>query len=1221
MEVETKDVKIEMRDRKAEDKSKYFNISRRDIRDIFTAYQQRSAVKDEFELLSKLGGDKGLAKLLKTNLETGLESAEVQALKERTEDFGENRFEEEPIKHCCVHVWEALGDLFLQILIGAALVQIVLGATVSDDPKKDWIDGVSIVLAIVVVISVGSITNYQKDKKFKELSDKNKNTISFTLYRRFKHPVNPEDLLVGDIVELGQGMIIPADGMIVSGNIKTDESTLTGESRYMEKKNTETCLIQKESMHSNEDFEHLASPLVYAGTEVIDGQAQFMVLSVGKYTVSGEIRENVIENQEAEDSKTPLEEKLEDIATMIGYFGLGAAIVTLIALFIQFGVTYSAKSAKFDQASQKQQLMSQVAINIKNDALLRSANSTLINPSTQVSGSILNIFLLCVAIIVVAIPEGLPLAVTLTLAFSIGKMMKENNLVRKLKACETMGGANYICTDKTGTLTRNVMSIVRVYDMKNDKDLEKVTINNEKKPYKESFPEETYYKLFKNSIVLNIEVQYDENGKIIKANKSDQGFIEIFEIFGENLFQTRKDYLGPKPKFIPFSSDRKRMSTFAQHKDFPTGYRLFIKGAPDMLLKISNFRIDPDTGRQIELTNDERVNALKKVDEYGNLTFRTMAVCYKDITEDQYTSEGNVDDTGLTLVAIVAIRDSLRDGVSEAVEKCTKAGITTVMVTGDWLSTAVAIAKKCNIIDQTTKTEGTDIALIGEDFFNRIGGLECATCNKNSSDCKCPRTQSQAKKIKDPTKKKLKKDRIRNMEEFKKIAESIRVIARCRPLDKYALVLGLKCMNNVVAVTGDGTNDAMALSKSDVGFSMGIQGTEIAKQASDIVIVDDNFASIVTAVKWGRNVYDNIRKFIQFQLAVNLCACLLVFITACIGNETPLKPIQMLWINLIMDSLGSLALATEPPHDELLLRKPYKRREKIINLLMWKHIIIHGLFSLGLLLFLYLHAPFFIQEDEKSRIDTYTQIVKCFGVDNFPGKRPTLIGDSFSFNLIHGSSAFWSADAPLLPGCTDPIWKEYANLALAYKGYNSKFGATSHMTIVFNVFVLYTLFNQINARVINDKFNIFYNIQHNIYFMLVMGCEMALQAILIEFASNAFKVAQNGLTGSEWGISIGFGASTFLVSAIAKLIPLENLLAKFIKTEDDEEEEEEDNEKGDNPHNESINHQDKKLNAANDPAEMQKRGSIKNIADNIVRKVSNRAKDRIGKNASITNIK
>jgi Ca2+ transporting ATPase len=1220
MEVEARDVKIEMPDRKAVDKSKYFNISRRDIRDIFTAYQQRSAVKDEFDLLNQYGGDKGLAKLLKTDLETGLESAESQALQERAEDFGENRFEEEPLKHFCVHVWEAFGDLFLQILIGAALVQIVLGATVSDDPKKDWIDGLAIVLAIVVVVSVASITNYQKDKKFKELNDTNKNTISFTIYRRFKYSINPEDLLVGDIVQLGQGMIIPADGIIVSGSIKTDESTLTGESRYMEKKDLENCLKQKDSMHSREEFENLASPMVYSGTEVTDGQAQFMVLSVGKYTITGEIRENVIESQDAEDSKTPLEEKLENLATFIGYFGLGAAIITLIALFIQFGVTHSAKSSKFEQSSQKQALLKQFAINFDNQTLVLSANSTMINPSTQVSGSILNIFLLCVAIIVVSIPEGLPLAVTLTLAFSIGKMMKENNLVRKLKACETMGGANYICTDKTGTLTRNIMSVVRIFDMKNDKDLEKITINNEKKPPKDSFPQDTYYNLLKNCIVLNIEVQFDENGKLLNANKSDQGLIDLFQIFSENIFQTRLNYLGPKPKFSPFNSERKRMCTFAKNSEFPTGYRLLMKGAPDVLLKMTKYKIDPDSGNQIELVDEDKLNILKQVDKYGDLTLRTLAICYKEITEEEFSSDVKVDESGLTIVAIVGIRDSLREGVSEAVQKCSGAGITTVMVTGDLLNTAVAIAKQCHIIDKDTKTEGTNIAILGEDFFNKIGGLECATCNKNSSDCKCPRTQAQASKIKDPNKKNLKKDRIRNMEEFRKIASNIRVIARCRPLDKYALVLGLRCLDNVVAVTGDGTNDAMALSKSDVGFSMGIQGTEIAKQASDIIIMDDNFASIVTAVKWGRNIFDNIRKFIQFQLAVNLCACLLVFITACIGNETPLKPIQMLWVNLIMDSLGSLALATEPPHNDLLLRQPYKRKEKIINLLMWKHILLQAMFSLGLLLFLYLQAPYFIMEDSKERIEVYIKLVNCFGIDNFPGQKPVISGGSYSFNIIHGSSAYWNPDAVRLPGCNDSDWKEYANLALAYKGYSSKYGATAHMTIVFNVFVIYTLFNQFNARVIDDSFNIFFNLHNNIYFIIVTAIELGLHALLIEFASNAFKVAQHGLTGTEWGICIGFGALTFLVSIVAKMIPLEKLLAKFLKTEDDEDLEEI-KEKDQNPHDQSVNHEDKVLNAVNDPANINKRGSIKNIADNIVKKVSNRAKDRVGKTASISNLK
>ncbi len=1205
MKVEPNDVKIEMSDKRI----KPFDISRKDIKEIFNYYQQRNASKDEFELLQKYGGENGIARQLKTSLETGLENVEPESLAHRVEDFGQNRFEEEPLKHCCMHVWEAFGDLFLQILIGAALVQIVLGATVSDDPSKDWIDGMSIVVAIIVVVSVGSITNYQKDKMFKGLSETIKDTIQFLVNRKIKYEIKPEDLLVGDIVELATGMIIPADGMVVYGTLKVDESTLTGETRNMEKRILADCLNFKEHMKSNADFEHMPSPMVYSGTNVVDGQGKFLVLAVGKYTVAGEIRENVKQSQEADDAKTPLEEKLEDIATQIGYFGLVAALVTLIALFIQFGVNYASKSANFNQSTQKNQLLAPFAVNFNNKTLLNSAQANLTNPSTQVSGSILNIFLLCVAIIVVAIPEGLPLAVTLTLAFSIGKMMKEKNLVRQLAACETMGGANFICTDKTGTLTRNIMSVNTIFDCKQNIDVAKATQDKSKKSSKEFFPNKNdYYNLLKLTVMLNIDVQYNEKEEIIKANKSDQSLIDLFDIFGENICRARKEYLNGA-KLISFNSDRKRMSTFAKHKDFPSGHRLFLKGAPDILLNKAKFFTEPNSNVTKELSDEDRNRILETVDNFGGEALRTLAICYKDISAEEFENHTTCDESGLTIVAVCGIRDSLRPGVAEAVSTCTIAGITTVMVTGDSLQTAVAIAKQCHIIDQGVKTEGSDIAMLGEKFYTKIGGLECKTCHISYEECQCPRTKTQAEKIKDGEKK-LQKVRVTNMEEFKKIASSIRVIARCRPLDKYALVVGLKDLDHVVAATGDGTNDAMALSKSDVGFSMGIQGTEIAKEASDIIILDDNFASMVTAVKWGRNVYDNIRKFIQFQLSVNLCACLLVFITACIGNETPLKPIQMLWLNLIMDSLGSLALATEPPHDAILLRKPCKRREKIINPRMWKHIILHAAFSLGLLIFLYLYAPYFIVEDAPTKIAEYQKLIGCYGLSNFPGQAPvTNLDGSTTYFIIQGSSSMWSANANVLPGCVD--YSNYANLALAYKGYNSKFGATSHMTLVFNIFVIYTLFNQFNARVIDDSFNVFYNIHQNFYFIGVIGLELGLQVILIEFGSSAFKVSSGGITGSQWGICIGFGALTFIVAVIAKLIPLEIALEKCLKKEDDEEEE-----KKNEADDVSVNNDVKNLNVyKKDEADIAKKPSLKQMADDIVRRVSTRGANR--KNSTI----
>ena len=445
-------------------------------------------------------------------------------------------------------------------------------------------------------------------------------------------------------------------------------------------------------------------------------------------------------------------------------------------------------------------------------------------------------------------------------------------------------------------------------------------------------------------------------------------------------------------------------------------------------------------------------------------------------------------------------------------------------------------------------------------------------------------------------------------------------MARSQPLHKYALVLGLRALKNVVAVTGDGTNDAPALSKSDVGFAM-FAGTDIAKEASDIVIMDNNFSSLVVAIIYGRNIYDNIRKFLQFQLSVNFCACLLVFICACIGNETPLTTIQMLWINLIMDSLGSLALATEPPYEELLNREPTKRNESIINLLMWKHIIIQSLIQLILLLLLYLYAPNFIKENDMVRLAENRIIYNCY--EEFPGK--TDIN-----NIIFGISPKWPVSVKLKSGLGDEECGRYGSrqdLSAAYTEYISVNAQTAHMSMVFNVFVVYTLFNQINCRVIDDSFNIFVRIGSNLFFPCVTVGEIILQIILIEFGADAFKCTERGLTGIQWLICVGFSAITFVLSVISKMIPIQkwfenclgscnknNKVANINDLENEKKEKEKQKEKQKEKEKEKeklvIKEEDKDEKNTNDKVDEKEGSIINNLKKNSSQKIveSNRQK-------------
>ena len=399
--------------------------------------------------------------------------------------------------------------------------------------------------------------------------------------------------------------------------------------------------------------------------------------------------------------------------------------------------------------------------------------------------------------------------------------------------------------------------------------------------------------------------------------------------------------------------------------------------------------------------------------------------------------------------------------------------------------------------------------------------------------------------------KEIKKDRIKDLNNFSKIIKNLKVLARSQPIHKYALVLGLKTLNKVVGVTGDGTNDAPALSKSDVGFAM-FAGTDIAKAASDIIIMDNNFSSLITAIIYGRNIYDNIRKFLQFQLSTNCCACILVFICACIGAKSPLSSIQMLWINLIMDSLGSLALATEPPYEELLNRPPTKKNELnrpptkknefIINGKMFKHIILQSVAQILILVLLYQYAPNFIKEDNLVRQAENRIIEFCY--EEYPGKNPDYI--------INGMRSKWTSDIKM-KGYNESFCGKYKDsLDCAFDIYFESNSGTTHMSILYNIFIFYILFNQLNCRIIDDSFNIFERIHKSIFFIIIIIFEVILQIIIIFFGNLSFQIVKEGLSAKQWGICIGFSAISFVISILGKFIYIDVLFDKFLSPEEEE---------------------------------------------------------------------
>ncbi len=1172
-----------------------------EIEKLMGYYKERGTNYMDLETIKNLGGPEGIMSKLKTDPRIGITSID-----NRENDFGSNKVFIEPVPPFCSYVCEALEDLMVRILIVAAIVQIILGVTLGEDPSKDWIDGLSIIIAVLVVTLVGSITNYQKETKFHELNTvQNEGTVYKVIRNGSPIEMKSDDILVGDLINIMVGDILPSDIILIEGNgIKMDESSLTGESDSLRKESYEKCVLMKDDSPSSK----VPSPLMLSGTNCVEGTGYGIVLAVGDHSQKGIIRRTVDNAQE--NSQTPLEKKLEAIAENIGLFGMAAGIITLVALTIRFIFHYIKNDIQYKKDTSKKDILYCYLQNFSSDNSIldikNEARTLLTNPKSEISADVLNIIMLCVSIIVVAIPEGLPLAVTLSLAFSIKKLMDYNNLVRKMHACETMGGANYICTDKTGTLTKNEMNVFRVLTAKaqielketiEDKDTKALdTKKNDKNDLKIREEHDNYFKninywdQLRIAIALNVDGQIKEletpdiNGDTESCetkNKTDKAFIDFLYRFRASISKERAKYISNKNyyKQIPFDSKRKRMTTFIRHDVSETGYRLYTKGGAEKVNVYCKNYLDPETGIVKPLGDTERYFISDSVQQFNKQMLRSLYICYKDISEDEFekgekfkNAEGKaLDQYDLTFIAVVGIRDSLRNGVKEAVAKCHSAGVNVIMVTGDNIITATAIAKDCGILGNDVNLDNlqpTDIeqepeltenlerreahinslletkpkALTGNSFFTAIGGLICSTCGKDSSLCKCPKTEAEAEQIATKTgkpKEPIKNDTIKDKVKFQELTKNLKVMARSQPLHKYALVLGLKELDKIVAVTGDGTNDAPALSKSDVGFAM-FDGTDIAKEASDIVILNNNFSSLVTAIIYGRNIYDNIRKFLQFQLTVNFCACLLVFICACIGNETPLTTIQMLWINLIMDSLGSLALATEPPYEELLNREPTKKEESIINGKMWKHIGFQSIIELVLLILLYLYAPKFIKEDDPVRLAENRLIKLCYG---------KLPGGTSEENIIFGTSPKWENKIKKKSSVTEYFCGKYYeknDLSLAYEEYTRVNSGTTHMAIVFNVFVIYTLFNQFNCRVIDDSLNIFIRMGSNLFFPIITICELALQILLIEFGKNAFKCTERGLTLIQWLIVIGFSAITFVLSFIIKFIPIDSIIQNIL---------------------------------------------------------------------------
>jgi len=844
----------------------YFSYTANDLQELFDD-------RGNFKQLEKLGGVVNIAKGLRADLSNGLSEKAEGAFTERIQTFGSNVYPERKFKGFFELVWETLQDLTLIILCVAAVISLVLGIAFPNEEegesrKTGWIEGASILAAVIIVSTVTAGNDYIKDRQFRDLEKEKDNDHVLAIRDGEICKLKVFDLVVGDIVSLERGSRIPADGLYIAGkDFAIDMSALTGEPDAIPKNEKE--------------------PFILSGCTVADGEAHMMISAVGVHSQWGQI----LVELEPDDEDTPLQEDLEDLATKIGWVGLICAVAIFLALTVWWVYSHFVddNAEDFEWAMLK---------------------------------DFIGYFIVAVTILVVAVPEGLPLAVTISLAYSMRKMMKDNNLVRHLKACETMGSVTNICTDKTGTLTENRMKVVRGWitgtEFEQAPDTNQVSAG--------------VIKLLTEGICVNSKahIRKADHGVNYEylGNKTECALLVLAHQLGSDFLQVRRDC--PVVKQLQFSSERKRMSTIISlGEEGSDVYRVYCKGGAEMVLALCS-HILSDTGEVESLDEEMKQSLLGIFDSFSNDSLRTIVLAYRDLEgwnpEEEYPSKSEEEDDlerDLTFLAVVGIEDPLRADVKTAVRRCQDAGIMVRMVTGDNINTAKSIGKQCGIYSKD------GLALEGP-VFRKLTAQQAAEA--------LPRLQ---------------------------------VLARSTPQDKKLLVKRLKAMGEVVAVTGDGTNDAPALRKAHVGLAMNIEGTGVAKQASDIIILDDNFASIVKSVMWGRNVRENIQKFLQFQLTVNLVALVVAFVAALTGKGMPLKAIQLLWVNLIMDTMAALALGTEAPTPSLLDRPPAGRNYPLISGIMWRNIFGQSAFQLCVLFgILYFGERIFDVEDESIELNT-----------------------------------------------------------------------------------------------------------------------------------------------------------------------------------------------------------------------------------------------------------
>ncbi|KAL0486083.1 calcium-transporting ATPase [Acrasis kona] len=824
--------------------------------------------------LEQLGGVAALATALNTNLRNGLSNTEMMTgFFARKAIFGENVYPEPKLKSIFFFIIEALQDVTMIILLICAFISLVFCVFV-EEGNGCLLDSIGIFIAVFLVVSVASINNWQKERQFRDLN-RVKEDRRIKVVRAGKiEEVSTYNIQVGDVVKLDAGDQIPADGFFIEGfNMACDESALTGE--------THSVLKDHES------------PFMMSGTQISDGVGSMFVSAVGPNTEWGRTLKQIAE-EEAED--TPLEARLENLAKYIGYVGLTVAIADLIILTIKYLVSTPISSELFP--------------------------------------TFMRYLVFAISIVVMAVPEGLPLAVAISLAFSMKKMLKDNNLVRHLDACETMGSATTICSDKTGTLTTNRMVVSEIWIAGQKYDAIP-------KPNELS---DDVLNILCDSIAINskanVTLNVDTNIPEYIGNKTECAMLlMLLKNFNVDYNPIRADADDDLVQMYTFSSERKRMSVVVRFEEDDHA-RILTKGAAEIVFELCD-RVMDSEGNIVEIDEDTRDALNGEIRDMASKGLRTICLAFNDFEikdEQELMNTNDPPERELICVAIVGIKDPVRSEVPDAIQICRRAGIMVRMVTGDNILTARHIAQECGIYDPN---DPNCLIMEGPEF------------------------------------------RALPIPRMHEILPRLQILARSTPTDKHLLVTQLKAMGEIVAVTGDGTNDAAALKAAHVGLAMGLSGTEVAKEASDIVIMDDNFASITKSVLWGRSVYENVRKFLQFQITINVVALAITFIGSITNRGFPLTAVQLLWLNLIMDTFAALALATEPPSDDLMSRKPHGTEDNLITNNMWKNIFGQGIFQVTVLLIdVYAHTSIFgpigSKWSKKQDEEDYTLVFNIF---------------------------------------------------------------------------------------------------------------------------------------------------------------------------------------------------------------------------------------------------